>query len=361
MTSLSDPVRPVRIIADDLTSAADGAAPFLPGAVHLARGAWADGAVVALDCDSRAAPVKAAVARVSAAAAQVPGEAILLKTVDSTLRGHVREEIAACFAASGRARIVMAPAFPAAGRVTRGGVQYVDGVPVDRSPYGADAVHPVRSADIMALMGDIAGPVRLCRADQAPTAEAGAIVLDCADQAALDRWIARLPSPETCLFVGSPGLAIALGRRFGGASAAPASQAPRAGGLVVVGSGNPVSQRQAAALADLPPGWRVLTAPADPGDPRAILARLADTAAAHIRATGPGTLIATGGETMAAILDRLGISRMRLTGEIEPGFPLCEASFNGRPLALAMKAGGFGGPDVLARAMTRLCPISETE
>ena len=63
-----------------------------------------------------------------------------------------------------------------------------------------------------------------------------------------------------------------------------------------------------------------------------------------------GIVIATGGDTMAAILEALDIAELALTGEVEPGFPTAVADHNGRRLTLAMKAGGFGAPDALLRA-----------
>ena len=127
----------VAIIADDLTSAADGASPFVaPGrAAIVARGRPSprECAVLAVDCGSRSASRSEAATRVAEATARLAGRDVLYKTVDSTLRGHVTAELQACFKASGRKTLVLAPAFPAAGRTTVGGIQLVDGVPVSET------------------------------------------------------------------------------------------------------------------------------------------------------------------------------------------------------------------------------------
>src|SRR5438132_7519002 len=117
----------VGILADDLTSAADGAAPF------VARGASAwigrkcmprgNGSIVAVDSGSRSLPAHAASGVVASHTAALSASTILYKTVDSTLRGHVTAELEASFGASGRKMLVFAPAFPAAGRTTVDGVQ----------------------------------------------------------------------------------------------------------------------------------------------------------------------------------------------------------------------------------------------
>ncbi|MGY3355463.1 uncharacterized protein YgbK (DUF1537 family) [Bradyrhizobium sp. GM0.4] len=66
-------------------------------------------------------------------------------------------------------------------------------------------------------------------------------------------------------------------------------------------------------------------------------------------------VIATGGDTMEAILDGLDIYEFEILQELEPGFPLGRTSLgDGRELLIAMKAGGFGDDDTLRRAITRL-------
>ena len=80
------------------------------------------------------------------------------------------------------------------------------------------------------------------------------------------------------------------------------------------------------------PGWS--------GRPAALMAHSFDA------------LIATGGDTMAALLDAQGIHAFTLLSELEPGFPLGVTGLAGRDrsLLLAMKAGGFGGPTLRAAA-----------
>ncbi len=68
-----------------------------------------------------------------------------------------------------------------------------------------------------------------------------------------------------------------------------------------------------------------------------------------------GTVIATGGDTMEAILDGLNVRSFDVLQELEPGFPLGRAVLgDGRDLLLAMKAGGFGDDDTLRRALSQL-------
>jgi uncharacterized protein YgbK (DUF1537 family) len=271
-------------------------------------------------------------------ASQLASNHILYKTVDSTLRGHVRIELEAAFKASGRQMLVFAPAFPGAGRTTIDGIQLVDGIPVSESLYGRDPVHPARHSRLTDLV---------------PTSIGSVVMLDAATQAELDAQVEAFPEPGSILWVGSPGMASALARRFAPAAQPRASLAPlNSDILVAIGSANPTSHRQADKIGAMP-GVTLLRAPsARNTNPATILDRIAADAANQLRRHPFGALIATGGDTLEAILDRLGISTFEILREIEPGFPLARAELEGgQSLLLAMKAGGLGDDHALRRAI----------
>ena len=339
----------VAIIADDLTSAADGAAPFVArghtAMIGRGRPPHQVSTVLAVDCRSRSASRADAVARVADLTAQLADHDVLYKTVDSTLRGHITAELEACFQASGRRTLVFAPAFPAAGRTTIRGIQLVDGVPVSESLYGHDPVHPARQSALAELV---------------PECVNNAVLLDAASQAELDAQVATLPEPESILWVGSPGMASALARRFApGASSIASPHATEGDILVVVGSANPRSHRQADRI-ECMHGVTVMRAPSErEDDPAAVLHRIAAAAAQRLLNGLIGAVIATGGDTMEAILDQLDIREFEVLEELEPGFPVGRAtSGKCRQLLLAMKAGGFGDDDALRRAVAQLRRVS---
>ena len=266
---------------------------------------------------------------------------MLYKTVDSTLRGHVTAELEACFKASGRKTLVFAPAFPAAGRTTVGGIQLVDGVPVSETVYSLDPVHPARQSALAALV---------------PACVKNVILLDATSQLELDSQIAALPEPESILWAGSPGMASALARRLAPAASPVDSTCVTDGDvLVVVGSANPRSHRQAGRI-DQMRGVTLMRGPTErEDDPDAVLHRIAAKATQLLLNGTFGAVIATGGDTMEAILDRLDIREFKVLQELEPGFPLGLATLSkNRPLMLAMKAGGFGDDDALRRAVAQL-------
>ena len=342
---LTNQLPKIAVIADDLTSAADGAAPFVArglsariGRGELPRQA---AAVVAVDSGSRSATSSQAFERVTGLTTQLACCAVLYKTVDSTLRGHITAELEACFAASGRKSLVFAPAFPQAGRTTVGGIQLVDGIPVAQSIYGQDPVHPARHSALIDLI---------------PASIKDVTLLDAVTQEELDAKIAAIDDPESVLWLGSPGMAAALARRFVPAQTAPQTVACITKDvLVVIGSANPRSHQQADLVRELG-GVTLLRGPDQrESDPAAVLSRIADDAARELQDPRFGALIATGGDTMEAILDLLHVREFEILHELDPGFPLAYARLgDGRPLLLAMKAGGFGSADALQRAIARL-------
>lgn len=341
----------IAILADDLTSAADGAAPFVVRGqrafIGLGCAPRQEGAVLAVDSGSRSATASQAAARVAKLSAELASCAVLYKTVDSTLRGHVMAELEACFKASRRKTLVFAPAFPAAGRTTVGGIQLVYGVPVSETVYGRDPVHPARHSTLSDLI---------------PACIANVILLDATSQEELNCKIAALPEPESILWVGSPGMASALARRLVPAANPIASVEPIDGDiLVVIGSANPRSHRQADRIQQAR-GVMLMRGPSEREDnPTSVLHRIAADAAQDIRTLRFGALIATGGDTMEAILDRLGVREFEILQELDSGFPLGRATFgSGQELLLAMKAGGFGDEEALQRAITQLREITRS-
>jgi len=284
-------------------------------------------AVVALDLDTRSASEKRAraVVRRAFSARAAKSAAIVFKKIDSTLRGHVAAEIAAARAALGAARpVLLAPAFPAQGRIVRGGRVFVNGT-------------ALRGNLRAALGGD------------------GIEVPDVASDADLQR-IARkaLASRRRPLFVGSAGLARAIARTLRRTRGAKRRDVVPRPVIVIVGSASPVSAGQAARLSrsgvlgkdDLlvqiewsrEPGIRDIP----------VLRQLGRMIA---RSAPRAHYVLTGGETARAVLGALGIAELRLLGEVEPGVPFGLAR-NGT--LVCTKAGAFGAPDTLARCVGRL-------
>ena len=76
---------------------------------------------------------------------------------DSTLRGNIGTSIHAALNASGGTYAAVCFAFPAAGRITINGVQYVYGKELTKTEFGKDRINPVRTSYIPALIRSQSG------------------------------------------------------------------------------------------------------------------------------------------------------------------------------------------------------------
>ena len=338
----------VLIIADDLTGALDSAVTFTgaglrcvvarrPGDVASALGRRPD--VLSVSTASRegnAAAARDAVGAALDAVGDLPE--IVLKKVDSRLKGHVAAEVAVVAERSGRRRVLVAPAIPAQGRtVTNGRLA------------GTGVAAPIDVAAAVAGFG-LAPEVPDTRTD-----------------ADLDAALGRVRNGPPALLVGAAGLAAAVARRMAvGAWSIPAPPL-RAPILLAIGSRDPITTAQVdrlaaagtATIAVAPDGVcppyaagraqlvRLVPADARLFDPRAAGARFAEGIAHLVRAGGVRTLLVCGGETADAILAGLGQGVLAIDGEVLPGIPASSILLGKRRLQLVTKSGGFGDEDAL--------------
>jgi uncharacterized protein YgbK (DUF1537 family) len=369
------------ILADDLTSALDGAAPFvqrgLSATVLLDEKALAeqDTDVVAVDLDTRSmAPSKAEILfeRVSR---RVPSGTLIYKTVDSTLRGNMESEIRATLRGSGRTHAVVAPAFPSAGRTTLHGHQFVNGVPLEQTTFAKDPRNPVQT-------GRVADRLAGLHATQFA-------VYDASRDENFDALVTQVNWDPTVLWVGSPGLASALARAMARQLEQHKLRVVRtalaARILVAVGSLHDANRGQlecltaaGARVVVLEPRWHpeslgalldeisrsfasasvvALTSPRELiGDADAagalVSGRLAEVVKCS-RSEFQG-LVLTGGDTARRVVDALGTQRLDLTGEVEPGVPCGVLHCADGVRTCATKAGGFGSSTTLLRCVERV-------
>ncbi|MGE5514775.1 MAG: four-carbon acid sugar kinase family protein [Bacteroidota bacterium] len=401
------------ILADDLTGAADCAIAFakhgMDAVVSWGAAAPATTQVLSVDADSRRFPAKEAAARqiVALTTHWQPGMR-LYKKIDSTLRGQPMAELAVQLRAlevDGRRAplAVVAPAFPATGRVTLGGRILVGDLPLEQTPLWArdhtySSAHlgeALASAGLTSVVIDLDVIRRGVEAVHARLLSVlvdrvDAVVCDCtaaADLAIVAEASLRL---DQVVWVGSAGLATALAEQV-----APETRGhrrltpPRGPVLTVVGSLAEASRLQARVLADAGLVRHILVAPAtleagpvDPAWKEAQLAlaggvvdgvdmlleialapdpdlsrgpALAGRLAALVEPVAPnlGGLVATGGDTACALLSQLGVKGIRLIDEVEPGVPL-GLTQGAQVVPVVTKAGAFGDAGTLRRCLERL-------
>lgn len=394
----------IALIADDLTGAADSGVQFVRAGYRTAvvfHGSPVprdeDLDAIALDTDSRAMPAGFAARRVVEAAHAVRGASIVYKKLDSTLRGPVAAELAAALEATGRRCAVVAPAFPATGRTTVGGVQMVEGTPVHETGFADDPKTPVLEGHVPTLLSEAIPEVgTLSIADLEDAAkvrgalrEFQCVVADAEKDGDLETLVRATPDPSAVLWAGSAGLAGALGKVYPGphTGGPPAPHRPVRGVLVVVGSLSSVAREQLgrlveehgcpafpvaagrpgaveeavrevrAALSD-GGGCASLLSDEERASSEAVVEALAEAVASLSDSGLFEALVITGGETAVGVARRLGAVGIRLEGEVEAGVP-AGVLVGPRPYRVVTKAGGFGDRGTLARIVRSLSGIEE--
>jgi len=360
----------VRILADDLTGALDTAACFCgdagPFAVVWDMQSVSPDKSLAYSSESRDLSEDEARKRAQAGAAILRADtAISFKKIDSLLRGHVAAELAAVLSGNGFDRVVLAPAFPGLGRVTRQGRQWVR--------YAAGETPQLLETDLACDLARYGLAVQ-CGPAASPATTAPAIWLpDAQSDGDLQRIVeAGQSSGGRVLWCGTAGLAAALAKRTVKIAPWPANRL-----LIVCGTNHPVALTQMQSLRELDdsgvitckPGGEQAAADAinrrlragswaafmphlpmlSPAQARrdihAMLARLLP------RLDKPDALFAMGGETLHACCDALAARALVVHGLFEAGLPV-SAMRGGAwdSVATFSKSGAFGG----ARALVGL-------
>ncbi len=359
----------IRIITDDFTSALDGTACFAErgwDTAALLRPEDATNvaaiAVVSLDTDTREHAVTGE--RVAGAARAWGDADILVLQFDSTLRGRVANDCMSVLTASGRRKLLIAPAFPAGGRTTEAGCVLVDGVPVHETAFGGDPTLPVRESSVPVLF--LAQGVQVAVAQDATHAkvlleEHDAVVMDARTEDDLDALVGLFAGSRDLVLAGSTGLLRALARALSQPDPAPqpAALSCRAPWLVV-GSLNPRSRRQLDVAREncrinvLATGSDRLL---DEALTEAALRDLVMQVTNLIASGACDGLVVTGGETARRIVDALPGVSLHVHREILPGVPLFEVRTSKGSFPMITKAGGFGDDDALLTCLDVLTGV----
>jgi uncharacterized protein YgbK (DUF1537 family) len=254
---------------------------------------------------------------------------------------------------------VLAPAFPAQRRITRNGRQFArdadgeDWRPVEPSLFAAVAEHAASVRRVPIDREERGGGVFICDAESD------------AHLTSLPLRLAQIDRP--ILWCGTAGLARSW-RHKKGAIAPPRGR----GVLVIVGSDHPVTTAQVQTLAA---DSAVLLHPTTPDECQtasAVVAeelangrtvvvrlrrlpkddgrqRLAESVARLVAGVPrPDVFIASGGDTLMALLQAVGATHVLVEGEVAPGLPrarVCGGAWDGRPFV--SKSGGFGERETL--------------
>ncbi len=344
------------------------------------------------------------------------------KKIDSTMRGHIEDEVAAMMDGAGFGRALVCPAAPRNGRTVIDGICLVDGKPVDSHASARDPFTPVDEGQVAAhferrFAGRIAqiplatvrkGTMALLNAmDEAPNSAC----LFTADAATLSDLaiIASVADIPGLLLAGSSGLAEALAYRdiqleSGPSTATGVTKLPLGQIAFFIGSVTPTSSAQCACLAALDdvvclvvdgkaaaydpememrrmlgliqhtPTGKALLIHTDPLSPDvsfngikemgSLISRfLGSLALAVSRKRNLRFLFVMGGDTAARITASLGADYIDFTDELLPGLPYgyFDSGELGRRVFFASKSGGFGSADALLKVLARTAAADEQE
>jgi uncharacterized protein YgbK (DUF1537 family) len=384
-------VTAIAAVADDLTGAAELAAVGwrrgLAAEVHVEAGLSPVAPLAVLDTDSRTRAEAEARARSRRAGEWLAarGPDLVYKKVDSVLRGWVRAELEELLEALGWARAVIVPANPGLGRVIRDGRYLVDGRPVHETDFARDPRHPIRSSDVREMLGKGGGtPVAVGRAGHATLGE-GLTIGEAASREDLAAWAGHVE--EGLLAAGAAEFFDALleARGLDRRTHTPAPEpGPSERRLFVSGT---TSDRSRKALHDarergvpilpMPDGlfhareaaaklvedWAEDAAAAldrspavvvtidrpvsnDPDAAHRLEGLLADVVKGVLERRTVGDIFAEGGATAAAVIRRLGWTRLTVVRELAPGVATMDA--DGEPGGrITLKPGSYAWPETI--------------
>ena len=328
-------------------------------------------------------------------------------TFDSTALGNIGPVGEALLDALKSDFTLYCPAFPEAGRTIFKGYLFVGDVLLSESGMKDHPLTPMRDPSLVRVLqaqsrGKV-GLVQHATVAQGPEAIAAAFAKLRAEgcrhtvvDAIADRDLEAIgeAAADFSLITGGSGIALGLPenfRRQGVLAPGEAASLPRVDGpaAVISGSCSTATQGQVAhmkerapvfaidpiAVADGKPvaaealAWAkpllgrpiLVSATAAPDQVAAVQQRLGrERAGALVEETlaaiakglvdaGVRRLVVAGGETAGAVVHALGVTGLRIGGQIDPGVPWT-VSLGDRPLALALKSGNFGAPDFFLRA-----------
>lgn len=150
---------PLAVLADDLTGAADTGSQFAKVGLKVFV-AWSESLesvtfdVVVLNTNTRNSEPDAAYARTRrfAETVRAAGLQAVYKKMDSTLRGNVGAELDAVMDVFQPDLGVVCPAFPGEGRTVRGGMLFVEGVPVHSTEVAGDLFSPLSGSNVREIL-----------------------------------------------------------------------------------------------------------------------------------------------------------------------------------------------------------------
>ena len=398
------------IIADDMTGALDSGVMLQTRHISTLvqidstadiRSVFDHCDVIVVNTETRHLTAREAYDRVYHVARQAVALGIpyLYKKTDSALRGNIGAELQALLQAAGADVLHFAPAFPQFNRVTVGGRQLIDGLPLDESPFAQDPLNPASSAyvpDILRAQSTLPVVLDEAAGEEAPyiclhnaqTVEelrriaegllkrgGGGVFAGCAAFIGeMARYLPIAPSEESAVEMSQPLMVfcgsmheqgrrqIEAAKRRGIAHYSVEARSAVESGFWRQECGSQMIADMRQNLADGEPFVFSVVGGSEPerysGEQRDISGRLppamAEVIGKVLDGAEGGLPMIIGGDTLGAFLSHMGARYVRPAGELSPGVVLATYQADGKRKPFVAKAGSFGGDDLLIQIIQNL-------
>lgn len=405
------------VIADDFTGALDTGIQFAKNGIQTQILLDYENAlekfnknvqVIVIDSETRHMPPEKAgekIEKIILSARENDVDMVYKKT-DSALRGNIGSELSALLGASGEKALFYIPAFPKVGRTTQNGVQYIDHVPVSESVFGRDPFEPVNCSyipDIIASQSKV--NVRVVRKGELErrffmSPEPTIYVVDAEKTGDLQKIAGKVKSMNVKLLAGCAGFAEFLPVLW--EEEGWDQKLEKTDGLIVIsGSMNPITIRQIRkarkqgvpcfTLDETQRTWeeygksikfleflrelektykeekRMIIEASDSfneekgsrsfSEVRAgrqqVAANMAEIANGLVQKGIKGVYVIIGGDTLEAIMKRVGCKKIIPLKELMPGVVYSKVYSESGELSVISKSGGLGEEDVLVRLLCK--------
>lgn len=399
------------VIADDITGAFDTGVQFSKRGARVlvttqtqvaSHSTEAD--VLVIDAQTRHLTPEQAYTqtrRVLRATIQSKIPYLYVKT-DSGLRGNIGPAFKAALDETGETFIAFSPAYPDTNRVTRGGKQWIDGLPIQDSVFGRDLFEPVRVSRVSDLLRPYGLNVSECHVPYQLPAHGPVVAVFDVERNDDFKYVAELLKEHDRLRImaGCAAFASALPAYLGLPDRPQPSPVVRSPLMIICGSLNPITrcqleygERLGYTRIKLTQSQLLTEGYFDSDEGRNWLASIEllirkdstlmfDTGLSHPKDCSPYQLaqmrvciarqlgilllhllslngarnftpMIIGGDTLSGFLEQLGTSKITLDGEVSTGVVMFTVCIAGQNIQMLSKSGGFGAETLLTDVITQ--------
>ena len=295
------------------------------------------------------------------------------KKTDSALRGNPGAELSAMRDALGTEKIHFLPSYPLMNRLTKGGVHYINGVPVSESVFARDPFNPVTMSDVRQILesqGDVEGievydavsDDDLRNTASGLTAQGERVFAGCAGLAGVLPDILDLPRTHKEVEPHCSTMMVMCGS-VNPISLIQCNNAEKRGYPryhldIEAGAGAQIGQISFGVIEEqmaiLDTGSSDVTGEGIDERMKTVAAEMAKRASGVMRSVEDMMMFIIGGDTMLEFLRQNGVTQLVPHPTPFPGTVLGSIEIDGKERYMLSKSGGFGEPDLIEKVFERM-------